>query len=147
MTTGSGGRLSDGVNAQFPHLHAGFERDAGMAEELPRVRDCDGIDRPVLATPWNLLEGEFAKLILVNPQHIKVRNRYKTDSKDAEWIPGLLEGGKLRNNWVPARLLQELRDLTRHRLKVVVEDLNRAKPKRPSQAIKGPSATRPASRS
>jgi transposase len=27
---------------------------------------------------WNLLEGHFAKLILVNPQHIKGLNGYKT---------------------------------------------------------------------
>jgi len=33
---------------------------------------------------WNLLEGEFAQLILVNPQHIKGLNGYKTDPKDAQ---------------------------------------------------------------
>ena len=33
---------------------------------------------------WNLLEGEFEKLILVNPQHIKGLNGYKTDPKDAQ---------------------------------------------------------------
>jgi transposase len=75
---------------------------------------------------WNLLEGEFAKLILVNPQHIKGLNGYKTDPKDAEWIAGLLEGGKLRNSWVPTRSIRELRDLTRQRVNLF-EDLNRAK--------------------
>ena len=30
---------------------------------------------------WNVLEGEFARLILVNPQHIKGLNGYKTDPK------------------------------------------------------------------
>ena len=47
---------------------------------------------------WNLLEGEFAKLILVNPQHIKGLNGYKTDPKDAHWIADLLESGKLKNS-------------------------------------------------
>lgn len=75
---------------------------------------------------WNLLEGEFAQLILVNPQHIKGLNGYKTDPKDAQWIAGLLEGGKLRNSWVPPRPIRELRDLTRQRVNVL-EDLNRAK--------------------
>lgn len=74
---------------------------------------------------WNLLEGEFARLILVNPQHIKGLNGYKTDPKDAQWIADLLEGGKLRNSWVPPRPIRELRDLTRHRGNVL-EDLNRA---------------------
>lgn len=75
---------------------------------------------------WNLLEGEFAKLILVNPQHIKGLNGYKTDPKDARWIADLLEGGKLKGSWVPARPIRELRDLTRHRVNLL-EDLNRVK--------------------
>jgi len=75
---------------------------------------------------WNVLEGEFAQLLLVNPQHIKGLNGYKTDPKDALWIAGLLEGGKLRNSWVPPRPIRELRDLTRQRVNVL-EDLNRAK--------------------
>jgi transposase len=75
---------------------------------------------------WNLLEGEFEKLILVNPQHIKGLNGYKTDPKDAAWIAGLLESNKLNHSWVPPRSIRELRDLTRERVHVL-EDLNRAK--------------------
>jgi transposase len=75
---------------------------------------------------WNLLEGEFARLVLVNPQHIKGLNGYKTDPKDAQWIADLLESGKLRGSWVPPRPIRELRDLTRHRVNLL-EDLNRAK--------------------
>jgi hypothetical protein len=78
--------------------------------------------RPV----WNLLEGEFAKVLLVNPQHIKGLNGYKTEFKDAHWIADLLEGGKLRGSWIPPRAIRELRDLTRQRVRVL-EDLNRAK--------------------
>src|SRR5437879_7544011 len=44
---------------------------------------------------WNLLEGEFTKLILVNPQHIKGLNGYKTDPKDAQWIADLLDSGQV----------------------------------------------------
>jgi transposase len=75
---------------------------------------------------WNLLEGKFEKLILVNPQHIKGLNGYKTDPKDAQRIADLLEGGKLKDSWVPERPIRELRDLTRQRVHVL-EDLNRAK--------------------
>ena len=59
---------------------------------------------------WNILEDHFEKLILVNPQHIKGLNGYKTDPKDAQWIAGLLEGDKLRGSWVPPREIRELRD-------------------------------------
>src|SRR5882724_7562339 len=75
---------------------------------------------------WNLLEGHFGKLLLVNPQHIKGLNGYKTDPKDAQWIADLLEGGKVKGSWVPPRPIRELRDLTRHRVNIM-EDLNRAK--------------------
>ena len=43
---------------------------------------------------WNLLEGEFPHLLLVNPQHIKGLKGYKTDPKDAQRIADLLEAGK-----------------------------------------------------
>ena len=75
---------------------------------------------------WNILEGHFEKLLLVNPQHIKGLNGYKTDPKDAQWIAGLLDSGKLRGSWVPPREIRELRDLTRQRVHVL-EDLNRVK--------------------
>jgi transposase len=75
---------------------------------------------------WNLLEGQFARLVLVNPQHIQGLNGYKTDPKDAQWIADLLEGGKLRGSWVPERSIRELRDLIRQRVHLM-EDLNRAK--------------------
>jgi transposase len=75
---------------------------------------------------WNLLEGQFEQLILVNPQHIKGLNGYKTDPKDAQWIADLLESGKLRRSWVPERPIRELRDLVRHRVNVL-EDVNRVK--------------------
>lgn len=78
--------------------------------------------RPV----WNILEGHFEKLILVNPQHIKGLAGRKTDPKDAQWIADLLEGGKLKGSLVPSREQRELRDVTRQRVKLL-QDLNRVK--------------------
>lgn len=75
---------------------------------------------------WNVLEDHFAKLILVNPQHIKGLQGHKTDPKDAEWIANLLETGKLKGSFVPPRPVRELRDLTRQRVHVLA-DLNRVK--------------------
>ena len=115
-----------GQETQVPDLHAGSQTVARLAEELSSDGDRHGVDRAVLAALWNLLEGEFDKLILVNPQHIKGLNGYKTDPKDAQWIADLLEGGKLRGSWVPERPLRELRDLTRQRVHTL-EDLNRVK--------------------
>lgn len=75
---------------------------------------------------WNILEGQFEKMILVNPQHVKGLNGHKTDPKDARWIADLLESGKLKGSFVPQRDIRELRDLTRQRVHLV-EDLNRVK--------------------
>jgi transposase len=119
-----------------PHLEVKRRKFRTFTRDLRQLRawlkNCHVTDIAMEATGqywrslWNVLEGEFAQLILVNPQHIKGLNGYKTDPKDALWIAGLLEGGKLRNSWVPPRPIRELRDLTRERVNVL-EDLNRAK--------------------
>jgi transposase len=75
--------------AQVPHFHAGFEADAHLAEELPGTEVAMESTGQYWRSLWNLLEGEFEKLILVNPQHIKGLNGYKTDPKHAQWIAGL----------------------------------------------------------
>ncbi len=75
---------------------------------------------------WNILEGEFEKLLLVNPQHIKGLDGRKTDRRDAQWIAELLEDGRLKGSWVPPREIRELRDLTRQRVHTL-EDRTRVR--------------------
>ncbi len=75
---------------------------------------------------WNVLEGEFEKLLLVNPQHIKGLDGRKTDRRDAQWIAELLEDGRLKGSWVPPREIRELRDLTRQRVHTL-EDRTRVR--------------------
>jgi transposase len=69
---------------------------------------------------WNVLEGHFS-LLLANPYHMKNIPGRKTDRNDAEWIADLLAHGLLRASFVPGREIQELRDLTRYRVKLVGE--------------------------
>jgi transposase len=69
---------------------------------------------------WNVLESHFP-LLLANPYHIKNIPGRKTDQNDAEWIADLLAHGLLRPSFVPPREIQELRDLTRYRVKLVGE--------------------------
>jgi transposase len=70
--------------------------------------------RPV----YNLLEDEFTVLV-VNARHLKQVPGRKTDVKDCEWIAQLLQCGLLRASFVPPRERRELRELTRHRVKLV----------------------------
>jgi len=67
---------------------------------------------------YNLLEASF-HVILVNAQHLKAVPGRKTDVKDAEWIAQLLAHGLLQPSFVPPREIRELRDLTRHRTKLI----------------------------
>lgn len=67
--------------------------------------------RPV----WNILEGAVAKMLLVNPLHVKALAGRKTDRQDARWLAKRLEQDELIGSFVPSRELRELRELTRLR--------------------------------
>ena len=66
---------------------------------------------------WAVLAGQF-ELLLVNAQHIKAVPGRKTDVKDSEWIADLLQHGLLRGSFVPPPEIQDLRDLTRYRVRL-----------------------------
>jgi transposase len=68
---------------------------------------------------YNLLEVAGFELLLVNARHMKAVPGRKTDIKDAEWIADLLRHGLLTASFVPKREQRELRELTRHRRKLV----------------------------
>ena len=65
--------------------------------------------------PYNLMEGKFAQVMIVNAQHLKRVPGRKTDKKDAEWIAELLQVGLLNPSFIPPRFQRELRQLTRVR--------------------------------
>ncbi len=67
---------------------------------------------------YNLLEGRF-HLLLVNARHLKAVPGRKTDVLDAEWIAQLLAHGLLSASFVPPPPIRELRELTRHRTKLI----------------------------
>jgi transposase len=95
-----------------------------LAEEVPGDGSGNGVSWQYWGSLWNVLEGEFDKLLLVNPPHTKGLDGRNTDPKDAQWIAELLETGRLKGSWVPPRPIRELRDLTRQRVHTL-EDLNR----------------------
>jgi transposase len=67
---------------------------------------------------YNILEGHFKQVMVVNAQHIKRVPGRKTDVTDSEWIAQLLQCGLLKPSFVPDRTLRNLRDLTRSRTKL-----------------------------
>lgn len=75
---------------------------------------------------WNVLDGHFERLLLLNPQHVKGLAGRKTDALDAEWLAILTQQGHIRGSFVPSRDIRELRDLTRSRVHLT-EEINRVK--------------------
>ena len=67
---------------------------------------------------YHLLEDRF-QVLLVNAAHIKNVPGQKTDAKDGAWIAQLLECGLLRGSFIPPQPIQQLRDLTRYRKRLV----------------------------
>jgi len=67
---------------------------------------------------WNVLEGSFT-LLLANARTIKNVPGRKTDVKDAEWIAKLLRNGLIESSFVPPEPIRDLRDMTRHRKKLL----------------------------
>jgi hypothetical protein len=75
---------------------------------------------------WNILEGEVARLVLVNPAHVKALAGRKTERIDSQRLARYLENQDLDGSFVPGREIRELRDLTRSRVHLLLE-VNRVK--------------------
>jgi transposase len=69
---------------------------------------------------FNILENRFT-VLLVNARHLKQVPGRKSDLRDCQWIAQLLQCGLLKGSFIPPPPQRELRDLTRHRTKLVEE--------------------------
>lgn len=67
---------------------------------------------------YRTLQGGNINIAVVNARHIKQVPGRKTDVKDSEWLASLARFGLLRASFIPPRDLEELRQITRHRLKL-----------------------------
>src|SRR6266705_2429140 len=67
---------------------------------------------------FNVLE-DTVKVLLANPQEVKVRKGHKTDDKDGWWLAHLLRHAMIHPSFIPPRAIRELRDLTRRRKKLL----------------------------
>jgi len=67
---------------------------------------------------WNILEAAELDLLLANAQQVKALPGRKTDQKDSQWLADLLMHGLLKPSFVPARVIRDLRDLTRSRARL-----------------------------
>ncbi len=70
---------------------------------------------------YTVLEEIGIKVTLVNAKHIKNVPGKKTDVKDSEWLCDLLMHGLLKGSFIPPADIRDLRDLVRHRKKLIQE--------------------------
>lgn len=66
----------------------------------------------------NILE-EAVAIVLANAEDVKARKGHKTDPEDSWWLAHLLRHGMVRGSFLPPRAVEQLRDLTRRRKKLL----------------------------
>lgn len=67
---------------------------------------------------YRTLESKGVRTYVVNARHIKQVPGRKTDVKDSEWLASLARFGLLKNSFIPPKDLEELRLVSRHRMKL-----------------------------
>lgn len=68
---------------------------------------------------YEILENNGIEVCLVNPKEVKQVKGRKTDVKDCQWIQKLFSVGLLRESFIPAGKLKELRMMVREREDVI----------------------------
>jgi transposase len=70
---------------------------------------------------WNLLASSDCdfNLMLANARNVKNVPGHKTDRCDATWIARLCRAGLIESSFVPPRDIEELRELTRYRKRLI----------------------------
>lgn|SRR5262245_18151780 len=99
-----------------------------MTAELVKLREwltsrgCTHVGIESTGVYWkpvfNILESEM-KVILINPEHVKVLRGRKTDRLDAKRLAELLSVGLLEASFIPPPEIRELREMTRYRESLV----------------------------
>jgi len=68
---------------------------------------------------YELLELSGLQVCLVNPKEVKQVKGRKTDVKDCQWIQKLFSAGLLRESYIPAGKLKEVRMMVREREDII----------------------------
>jgi transposase len=104
---------------KFGVLTPELERLAAKLQELDVSEVCMESTSVYWMPVWRVLEPYVAELKLVNPYFIKQLPGKKSDVKDAEWIATCLLKDLIRGSYVPADIIQQLRQYDRR-----ISDLN-----------------------
>lgn len=70
-------------------------------------------------TPFEALEGACIKPLLVNARQVKQLKGRKTDTQDSIWLARVCQFGLCSPSHVPPKKFRELREISRHRRRLV----------------------------
>jgi transposase len=104
---------------KFGVLTPELEQMAAKLQELDVSEVCMESTSVYWMPVWRVLEPYVAEMKLVNPYFIKQLPGKKSDVKDAEWIATCLLKDLIRGSYVPADIIQQLRQYDRR-----ISDLN-----------------------
>ena len=104
---------------KFGVLTPELEQLAAKLQELDVSEVCMESTSVYWMPVWRVLEPYVAEMKLVNPYFIKQLPGKKSDVKDAEWIATCLLKDLIRGSYVPADIIQQLRQYDRR-----ISDLN-----------------------
>ena len=104
---------------KFGVLTPELEQMAAKLQELDVSTVCMESTSVYWMPVWRVLEPYVAEMKLVNPYFIKQLPGKKSDVKDAEWIATCLLKDLIRGSYVPADIIQQLRQYDRR-----ISDLN-----------------------
>ena len=104
---------------KFGVLTPELEQLAAKLQELDVGEVCMESTSVYWMPVWRVLEPYVAELKLVNPYFVKQLPGKKSDVKDAEWIATCLLKDLIRGSYVPADIIQQLRQYDRR-----ISDLN-----------------------
>lgn len=104
---------------KFGVLTPDVEQLAAKLQELDVSEVCMESTSVYWMPVWRVLEPYVAEMKLVNPYFIKQLPGKKSDVKDAEWIATCLLKDLIRGSYVPADIIQQLRQYDRR-----ISDLN-----------------------
>ena len=104
---------------KFGVLTPELEQLAAKLQELDVGEVCMESTSVYWMPVWRVLEPYVAEMKLVNPYFIKQLLGKKSDVKDAEWIATCLLKDLIRGSYVPADIIQQLRQYDRR-----ISDLN-----------------------
>jgi hypothetical protein len=106
----------DGITANhFETFTADYLRCVAYLKEMKIERVAMEATGVYWIALYEILESNGIEVCLVNPKDVKQVKGRKTDVKDCQWIQKLYSAGLLRQSYIPAGKLKELRMMVRER--------------------------------